>query len=98
MLHRNNPEATGGGKRSPLVGRPARALWLQSPPFLSRTDRMIGTIGERYRTLSARGEIERDAGQERAVAALAGLEARLARYRPHAPWIGPVFARASRAG
>ena len=59
---------------------------------------MIGTIGERYRTLSARGEIERDAGQERAVAALAGLEARLARYRPRASWIGRLVAGTLRAG
>ncbi len=42
---------------------------------------MVGTIGERYRALLAKGEIERDPGQERLVARLAALEARLGRHR-----------------
>jgi hypothetical protein len=42
---------------------------------------MIGTVDERYRALLAAGEIEPDPGQERLIAKLTGLEARLAQHR-----------------
>src|SRR5919204_2977788 len=42
---------------------------------------MTHGVVERYRALAAAGEIERDPGQENAVASLAALEARLASER-----------------
>jgi cell division protein ZapE len=61
---------------------------------------MTGTLGERYRALTSAGEIERDSGQESAVARLAALEARLAQHRlaQKASSLGWLFGRGGRHG
>src|ERR1700730_16435979 len=72
---------------------------MATPPAYSPRDlfSIVGTMGERYRAVLAAGEIERDPGQERVVAKLAALEARLGEHRlaQKSSSLGWLFGRGS---